>query len=223
MTQTEAKTKIRILLADDHQVLRSGLRALLSMEPDFVVVGEASNGIEAVKLTETLKPDVVVMDISMPEVDGLKAAATINELGLPAKIVILTVHADEEYLFQTLKAGASGYVHKSSADRELIDAIRTASRGEVFLYPSAIKKLLGEYLRGGNRHAAEKEPLTNREREVLKLTAEGYTNNEIAEQLVISPKTVDTYRQRIMEKLNLHHRSELIRYALKQGYLVPGE
>ncbi|MEO6197283.1 MAG: response regulator transcription factor [Dehalococcoidia bacterium] len=223
MTQAEAKAKVRILLADDHRVLRSGLRALLSMEPDFDVVGEASNGREAVQLTETLRPDVVVMDISMPEVDGLAAAAEINELGLPAKIVILTVHADEEYLFKTLKAGASGYVHKSSADRELIDAIRTASRGEVFLYPSAIKKLLGEYLRGGSKHASEKAPLTNREREVLKATAEGYTNNEIAEQLVISPKTVDTYRQRIMEKLNLHHRSELIRYALKQGYLVPGE
>lgn len=226
MTQTQAagtKTKVRILLADDHQVLRSGLRALLNMEPDFEVVGEASTGREAVKLAETLRPDVIVMDISMPEMDGLKAAEEIHNSGLQARIVILTVHADEDYLFQTLKAGASGYVHKSSADRELIDAIRTAHRGDVFLYPSAIKKLLGEYLRGGTKHADEKEPLTNREREVLKLTAEGYTNNEIAEQLVISPKTVDTYRQRIMEKLNLHHRSELIRYALKRGYLVPNE
>lgn len=221
--KTSADTKIRVLLADDHKVLRSGLRALLNMEPDLEVVGEASNGREAVKLTETLRPDVVVMDISMPEVDGLTAASEILDLGLPAKVVMLTVHADEDYLFQTLKAGASGYVHKSSADRELIDAIRTAYRGDVFLYPSAIKRLLGEYLRGGTKHADEKEPLTNREREVLKLTAEGFTNNEIAEQLVISPKTVDTYRQRIMEKLDLHHRSELIRYALKRGYLVPGD
>lgn len=223
MSQTKADAKVRILLADDHQVLRSGLRALLNMEPDFEVVGEASNGVEAVKLTETLRPDIIVMDVSMPEMDGLKAAEEINNLGLKSKIVMLTVHADEEYLFQTLKAGASGYVHKSSADRELIDAIRTANRGDVFLYPSAIKKLLGEYLRGESRETSEKEPLTNREREVLKATAEGYTNNEIAEQLVISPKTVDTYRQRIMEKLNLHHRSELIQYALKRGYLVPGD
>jgi two-component system response regulator NreC len=222
MTETETAAKIKILLADDHKVLRSGLRALLNIEPDLQVVGEASNGLEAVRLAETLRPDVIVMDISMPEMDGLKAAEEIQSAGLPAKIVILTVHADEDYLFQTLKAGASGYVHKSSADRELIDAIRTANRGEVFLYPSAIRKLLGEYLRG-NAKADEKEPLTNREREVLKATAEGYTNNEIAEQLVISPKTVDTYRQRIMEKLNLHHRSELIRYALQRGYLVPGE
>ncbi|HEY5625127.1 MAG TPA: response regulator transcription factor [Dehalococcoidia bacterium] len=223
MSQTKAEAKVRILLADDHQVLRSGLRALLNLEPDFEVVGEASNGIEAVKLTETLRPDIIVMDVSMPEMDGLKAAEEINSLGLKSRIVMLTVHADEEYLFQTLKAGASGYVHKSSADRELIDAIRTANRGDVFLYPSAIKKLLGEYLRGESRETDEKDPLTNREREVLKATAEGFTNNEIAEQLVISPKTVDTYRQRIMEKLNLHHRSELIQYALKRGYLVPGE
>src|SRR3990172_1492027 len=223
MTQEETATKIRILLVDDHKVLRSGLRALLNLEPDLEVVGEASNGREAIRLTETLRPDVVVMDISMPEMDGLKAAEEIHSLGLPARIVMLTVHADEDYLFQTLKAGASGFVHKSSADRELIDAIRTAHRGDVFLYPSAIKRLLGEYLRGGNKHAEEKEPLTNREREVLKLTAEGFTNNEIAEKLVISPKTVDTYRQRLMAKLNLHHRSELIRYALKRGYLVPGE
>jgi len=223
MSPTKADTKIRILLADDHQVLRSGLRALLNMEPDFDVVGEASNGIEAVKLAETLRPDIIVMDVSMPEMDGLKAAEEIQSLGLKAKIVILTVHADEQYLFQTLKAGASGFVHKSSADSELIDAIRTANRGDVFLYPSAIKKLLEEYLRGESRESDEKDPLTNREREVLKATVEGYTNNEIAEQLVISPKTVDTYRQRIMEKLNLHHRSELIRYALKRGYLVPGD
>ncbi len=223
MSQTKANAKIRILLADDHQVLRSGLRALLNMEPDFDVVGEASNGIEAVKLAETLRPDIIVMDVSMPEMDGLKAAEEIQNLGLQSKIVILTVHADEQYLFQTLKAGASGYVHKSSADSELIDAIRTANRGDVFLYPSAIKKLLEEYLRGESREADDKDPLTNREREVLKATVEGYTNNEIAEQLVISPKTVDTYRQRIMEKLNLHHRSELIRYALKRGYLVPGD
>jgi len=223
MTQTETGIKIRILLADDHQVLRSGLRALLNLEPDLEVVAEASDGKAAVRLTETHRPDVVVMDISMPEMDGLKAAEEIHQLGLPSKIVMLTVHGDEDYLFRTLKAGASGYVHKSSADRELIDAIRTVNRGEVFLYPSAIRKLLGEYLRGGARPPNEKEPLTNREREVLKLTAEGYTNNEIADQLVISPKTVDTYRQRIMEKLDLHHRSELIRYALKRGYLVPGE
>lgn len=215
--------KIRILLADDHQVLRSGLKALLNMEPDLDVIADVSNGKEAVDAAAELKPDVVVMDISMPEMDGLKAAEAIHNMGLPSRIVMLTVHADEDYLFQTLRLGASGYVLKSSADNELIDAIRTAHRGEVFLYPSAVKKLLTEYLKGGAHPGEENDSLTNREREVLKLTAEGYTNNEIAEQLVISPKTVDTYRQRIMEKLNLHHRSELVRYALKKGLLVAQE
>ena len=214
------ENKIRIVLADDHTILRSGLKALLNLEPDFEVVGEAANGREAVAAASRLKPDVIVMDISMPEMDGLKAAEEIQRAGLPSRIVMLTVHADEDYLFQTLRIGASGYVLKSSADRELTDAIRMANRGEVFLYPSAVKKLLREYLKGSGEGHQEHNALTSREREVLKLTAEGYTNNEIAEQLVISPKTVDTYRQRIMEKLNLHHRSELVRYALRTGMLT---
>jgi two-component system response regulator NreC len=216
--------KIRVLLADDHAVLRSGLRALLNLEPDMEVVGEAASGRQAVELAQTLQPDVIVMDISMPEMDGLAAARAIQELGLPLHVVMLTVHAEEAYLFQTLEAGASGYVLKSSADRELMDAIRAAHRGEVFLYPSAVKKVLAGYLRGGRGEGrAEMQTLTGREKEVLKLTAEGFTNQEIAEKLVISPKTVDTYRQRIMEKLNLHHRSELVRYALKTGLLAAGE
>lgn len=214
--------KIGVLLVDDHAVLRSGLRALLNLEPDLEVVGEAANGREAVELAQNLKPDVIVMDISMPEMDGLAAAKAIHEMEIPSHIVMLTVHAEEAYLFQTLQVGASGYVLKSSADRELMDAIRAAHRGEVFLYPSAIKKVLGEYLRGahGEGGKREYETLTSREKEVLKLTAEGFTNQEIAEKLVISPKTVDTYRQRIMEKLNLHHRSELVRYALKTKLLT---
>ena len=221
MTTTESK--IRILLADDHAILRSGLRALLNLESDFEVVGEASNGREAVNLAQQLQPDVVVMDISMPEMDGLQAAEEIHQIDIPARVVMLTVHADEDYLFQTLRFGASGYVLKSSADTELIDAIRTAHRGEVFLYPSAVKKLLGEYLKDDASSRRERDVLTSREREVLKLTAEGYTNNEIAEKLAISPKTVDTYRQRIMEKLNLHRRSELVQYALRKGLLVAQE
>jgi len=220
-----ADKKIRVVLADDHAVLRAGLRALLSLEADMEVVGEAGNGREAMELAQSLTPDVIVMDISMPEVDGLAAARGIHEMELPCHIVILTVHAEEDYLFQTLQMGASGYVLKSSADRELMDAIRAAHRGEVFLYPSAVKKVLGEYLKGARGEGAKREyeALTSREKEVLKLTAEGFTNQEIAEKLVISPKTVDTYRQRIMEKLNLHHRSELVRYALKTGLLTVSE
>ena len=213
------------VLADDHAVLRSGLRALLNLEPDMEVVGEASNGREAIELGQTLKPDVIVMDISMPEMDGLAATKAIHEIGLPCHIVVLTVHAEEDYLFQTLQMGASGYVLKSSADTELMNAIRAAQRGEVFLYPSAVKKVLGEYLKGarGEGGKGALEALTSREKEVLKLTAEGFTNQEIAEKLVISPKTVDTYRQRIMEKLNLHHRSQLVQYALRTGLLRAAE
>lgn len=189
------------------------------------VAGEASNGREAIELSQTLNPDVVVMDISMPEMDGLAAAKAIHELGIRCHIVMLTVHAEEDYLFQTLQMGASGYVLKSSADTELMDAIRAAQREEVFLYPSAVKKVLGEYLKGTRSEGGRGvlEALTNREKEVLKLTAEGFTNQEIAEKLVISPKTVDTYRQRIMEKLNLHHRSQLVQYALKTGLLTAAE
>ena len=216
--------KIRILLADDHAVLRSGLRALLNQEPDFEVVGEASNGREAVELAQKIKPDVIVMDISMPEMDGMRAAGEIQRLGLPSRLVMLTVHGEEDYLFQTLRLGASGYVLKSSADTDLMEAIRAAHRGDVFLYPSAVKKLLGEYLKSGAEETHQDyDVLASREKEVLKLTVEGYTNHEIAERLVISPKTVDTYRQRIMEKLNLHHRSDLVRYALRRGLLGPTE
>lgn len=216
--------KIRILLADDHAVLRSGLRALLSLEPDLQVIGEASTGAEAVDLAQRLRPDIIVMDISMPEMDGLAAAKAVQGLGIGCNIVMLTVHAEEAYVFETLQVGASGYVLKSSADRELIDAIRVAHRGEVFLYPSAIRKVLGEYAQGAQRGGRRaRNALTTREREVLKLTAEGFTNQEIAEKLMISPKTVDTYRQRIMEKLSLHHRSELVRYALKTGLVTASE
>lgn len=215
-------SKINILLVDDHAVLRSGLRALLNQEPDFEVVGEAANGIEAIKLAQKLTPDVIVMDISMPEMDGLQAAEEIQRLNLASRMVMLTVHAEEDYLFHTLRLGASGYVLKSSADTDLMEAIRAAHRGDVFLYPSAVKKLLGEYLKGGAPEMhQEYDILASREKEVLKLTAEGYTNHEIAERLVISPKTVDTYRQRIMEKLNLHHRSDMVRYALRRGLLGP--
>lgn len=213
---------IRIVLADDHAVLRSGLRALLDSEPGMKVVGEASDGKQAVELAKTLNPDVLVMDISMPNMDGLAAARAISSLELPCRVIMLTVHAEEAYLLKALQAGASGYVHKSSADRELMGAIRAANRGDVFLYPSAVKRLLTEYLRGIRKESDTDrlEVLTERERQVLQFTAEGFSNQEIANKLVLSPKTVDTYRQRIMEKLDLHHRSELIRYALKTGLLV---
>ncbi|MCC6174726.1 MAG: response regulator transcription factor [Chloroflexi bacterium] len=220
-----ARPRIRVLLADDHPILRSGLRLLLGAEPDLEVVGEANNGVEAVAQTERLRPDVVVMDIAMPGMSGLEATRRISQLGTGARVLILTVHAEEQYLLPVVQAGGSGYVLKSQADTDLLKAIRSVHRGEVFLDQPAQKMLLEDYL---DRVKAGKESdsyqtLSEREREVLKFTAAGYTAQEIAERLVLSPKTVDTYRQRVMDKLNLHHRAELVKYALRRGLLQSGD
>lgn len=214
---------IRILLVDDHAVLRAGLRALLNAEPDFEVVGEAGDGREAIEQAERLRPDIVVMDLAMPVMGGLEATRVITSRLAGIRVLALTMHAEEQYLLQLLRDGGSGYVLKRSADHELIDAIRTVSRGDAYLYPGAIKLVLAEYARDGRR-VSERRPhdLSEREEVVLKLTAEGYTNHEIGERLCISPKTVDTYRQRIMEKLDLHHRAELVHFAVDHGMLQAG-
>jgi two-component system response regulator NreC len=215
--------RITVLLADDHAVLRAGLRALLNAEPDLDVVGEAGDGVEAVRLAKALRPAVVVMDISMPLKDGLQATREISA-ALPAtRVLVLTMHAEEQYLLGVLEAGGSGYVLKRSADTELITAIRAVARGEAFLYPSAAALLLGAYRRGEHPPRPGEERLSEREIDVLRLTAEGFSNTEIGSQLYLSPKTVDTYRQRIMIKLGLHHRSELVHYALRAGLLTGGE
>ncbi|HEX8246101.1 MAG TPA: response regulator transcription factor [Longimicrobium sp.] len=211
---------IRILLVDDHAVLRAGLRALLEAEPGFLVVGEAGTGEEGVMKARQLLPDVVVMDLSMPGAGGLEAVREISAMGREIRTLVLTMHGEEEHLLPVLEAGGSGYVNKRSADEELIEAIRTVASGEVFLYPSGAKLLL----RGLKQKAqpGEEDPLeklTDREREVLGFTVEGFSSSEIGKKLFISPKTVDTYRARIMEKLNLHHRSELVRFALQTGLL----
>lgn len=211
---------IRILLVDDHAVLRAGLKALLDAEDDLRVVGEAGTGEEAIEKVKLMKPDVVVMDLSMPGIGGLEATKKIAELGLGTKVLVLTVHAEEEYLLPVLEAGGSGYVTKTSADIDLIQAIRTVSRDEVFLYPSATRLLLRRYKQAEeDRKESPLALLSEREREVLAQTAEGYSSAEIGKRLFISPKTVDTYRSRIMEKLKLNHRSELVRFALRTGLL----
>jgi two-component system response regulator NreC len=212
--------RIRIVVADDHAVLRAGLRALLNAEPDMEVVGEAANGREAVERAEELRPDVIVMDLSMPLMGGLDATKQIKEKGLPTRVLVLTVHAEQQYLLPVLQAGGAGYVLKQAADTELIQAIRTVHRGEAFLYPAAANLLIEDYRRRVIRSEDEFDGLSEREREVLKLTAEGFSSQEIADKLIISAKTVDTYRQRIMDKLDIHHRSELIRYALRKGLLT---
>jgi len=210
---------IRILLVDDHLVLRAGLKALLDAEKDMRVVGEAGTGEEAIEKARGLKPDVVVMDLSMPGVGGLEATRQIAEAG-QARVLVLTMHSEEEYLLPVLEAGGSGYVKKTSADEDLTNAIRTVARDEVFLYPNAAKLLLqGFRVRGEDDQPDPLEKLTERERDVLAMTPEGYSSSEIGEKLFISPKTVDTYRSRIMEKLGLHHRSELVRFALNTGLL----
>lgn len=211
---------VRILLVDDHAVLRAGLRALLEAEPGFQVVGEAGTGEEGVRLAGQTRPDVVVMDLSMPGMGGLEAVRQIAALDQGARVLVLTMHGEEEHLLPVLEAGGSGYVTKKSADEELIEAIHTVARGDVFLYPSGAKLLL----RGLKAKAepGEDDPLdrlTEREREVLSYTVEGFSSSEIGKKLFISPKTVDTYRARIMEKLGLRHRSELVRFALRKGLL----
>lgn len=210
---------IRILLVDDHAVLRAGLRALLEAEGGLEVVGEAATGEDGYAMAERLRPDVVVMDLSMPGMGGLEATRKLNELG-GIRVLVLTMHGEEEHLLPVLEAGGSGYVNKRSADEELIEAIHTVARGDVFLYPNAAKLLLQGFRGKGERGDEDPlEKLTDREREVLGYTAEGFSSAEIGKKLFISPKTVDTYRSRIMEKLGLHHRSELVRFALQQGLL----
>lgn len=211
---------IRILLVDDHAMFRAGIRALIDAEERLDVVGEASNGDEAVDRVRELKPDVVVMDLSMPGSSGLDATRRIRALGIATQILVLTVHAEEEYLVPVVEAGASGYLTKTSADTDLLEAIRMVARGQVYLPPAAATLLLRRYQQSEAESGPGLEDLSPREQEVLSLTAEGYSSREIGEKLFISPKTVDTYRARIMQKLGLSHRSEVVRFALKVGLLT---
>jgi len=211
---------ISVLLADDHAMFRSGLKALLAEEASIEVIGEAATGDEAVDQTRKLRPQVVVMDLSMPGSDGLEATRRIAALDLDTNVLVLTVHAEEEYLVPVVQAGASGYLTKTSADRDLVEAIRVVARGEVYLPPQATKLLLQEYKAAeSDEDTGKLQQLSSREQEVLALTAEGFSSREIGKKLFISPKTVDTYRSRIMKKLGLDHRSELVRFALRVGLL----
>lgn len=215
-------SKIRVLIADDHAIVREGLRALLEAQADIEVVGEATNGEEAVNQTKEIQPDIVLMDITMPRMSGLEATRQIKEQCPEVKILVLTMHESDEYFFKMLDAGASGYFVKGGSSAELISALRVVWHGDVFLYPTLAKKLLSEYLQRV-RAGHDKESydgLTNREREIVKLIAEGRTNQEIADLLVLSVATVQTHRARTMAKLGLHSRTELVKYALKRGYIT---
>jgi DNA-binding NarL/FixJ family response regulator len=214
--------KTRILLADDHEVVRSGLRMVLDEVPDLEVVAEAGDGAEAVKTALAEGVDLAVLDVSMPRMTGLQAAAELSRREPKMRVLMLSMHDDERYFFEALKAGASGYVLKTAANRDLIEACRAAMRGEPFLYPAAVTALIRDYLeRAQSGEATPKDPLTPRELEVVKLIAEGHTSEEIAGQLFISKKTVDRHRANVLEKLGMRNRVELTRYAIRRGLVEP--
>jgi DNA-binding NarL/FixJ family response regulator len=209
--------KARILLADDHAVVRRGLRLVLDAEPDLQVVAEAGDGREALEIAASETVDLAVLDVSMPRLTGLQVARELSARRPELPILILSMHDNEEYLFEALRAGASGYVLKAAADHDLIEACRSALRGETFLYPRAVKALVREFLDSGETG----DPLTPRELEVVKLIAEGYTSRAIGEELVISEKTVERHRSNILEKLGMRDRVELTRYAIRRGLVEP--
>jgi DNA-binding NarL/FixJ family response regulator len=212
---------IRVVLADDHAVVRAGLRAVLGTARDIEVVGEARNGDEAVGYAERLKPDVVVMDLTMDHKDGIEATKEIVAKEIPTRVLVLTMHAEEDYLIPLLEAGAAGYLMKNVADRELVDAVRMVASGDMYVRGSAAR-LLAKGLTKKDPAQADRErfeKLTERERTVLRMVAEGYSAPEIGEKLLISAKTVDTYKQRINEKLGLSHRADYVKLALKLGLI----
>jgi DNA-binding NarL/FixJ family response regulator len=214
--------KTRVLLADDHAVVRRGLRLVLEAEPDLQVIAEVGDGAAAVRRALEDDVDLVVIDITMPRMTGLQAARELHRRRPALRILMLSMHENERYLYEALKAGASGYVLKTVADRDLVEACRAAIRGERFLYPGAMTPLIADYLhRARNDQALPENPLTAREQEVVKLVAEGYTNRQIADALVISEKTVERHRANILEKLGMRDRVELTRYASRHGLIEP--
>ncbi len=214
--------KTRVLIADDHPIVRRGVRAVLAAEPDLEVVAEAEDGAGAVQRVVEGGVDLALLDITMPRMTGLQAAYEIGRRAEGVRVLILSMHEDEQYCFEALKAGASGYVIKAAADRDLVHACRAAMRGEPFLYPGALAALIGDYLeRAREAQDGYGGPLTPRELEVVKLIAEAYTNEQIAEALVISRKTVERHRANILEKLGMRDRVELTRYAIRRGLIVP--
>lgn len=213
---------ITVILVDDHAVVRAGLKAVLGSAKDIQVIGEGANGKDALSLASRLDPDVIVMDLSMAEMDGAEATRELVAHKTRGRVLILTMHAEDSYLIPLLEAGASGYLVKSAADRELVDAVRAVAKGDVYMQPSAARALASNIQRKAE-HADERtkyEKLTEREQNVLRLVARGFSAPEIGEKLFISPKTVDTYKQRINEKLGLNHRSDYVDFALKLGLMT---
>ena len=216
--------EIKLLLVDDHEVVRTGLRMLLESQPDMIIIDEADSGEKACKLAKIHNPDVVVMDITLPDISGIEATRRLKQACPDISIVALTIHEDEQYFFKMLSAGASAYVPKRAAPEDLINAIRLAHAGEIYIYPSLAGALVRDFLdRNGNNRIdnVTLSKLTPREGEVFELLAEGFSNEEIADKLVISKHTVARHRENIMGKLNLHNRSELVKYAIRKGIISP--
>jgi DNA-binding NarL/FixJ family response regulator len=214
--------KTRTLLADDHPVVRRGLRELLDAEPDFEVVGEAEDGVAAVSQALNNDVELAILDVTMPRLTGLQAAAELAQRRPELRVLMLSMHDNEEYFFQALQAGASGYVLKSVVDRDLVEACRATMRGEPFVYPGAVQALIRDYIaRVQSGEEPVSDPLSRRESEVLKLIAEGHTAKEIAGLLVISEKTVDRHRANVLEKLGVRNRVDLTRYAIRRGLIAP--
>lgn len=213
--------KIRVLVADDHAIVREGVRMILARENDIEVVGEAGDGQQALEQVGKLRPQVVIMDISMPAMGGIEATQRIRAQYADVQVLALTMHEDETYVFQLLRAGAAGYVLKRAAAQDLVQAVRAAARGEAFLYPSVARKVVEDYLRRveAGEERERYDGLTSREKEILTLIAQGLSNQQIAGQLYISIKTVQTHRAHILEKLGLHDRTELVRYAIRKGLI----
>jgi len=213
--------KIKIMIADDHTIVRQGMKKLLETYPELQVVGESQDGDETVELVKKLLPDIVIMDISMPGLNGLDATRQIKKRAPEVKILILTMHAEKEYIFKILQSGASGYLLKGSAIDELVTAIHAVDRGESYLSPPVSKSIIEDYVGGGakSRSPMKSQPLTTREREVLQLIAEGHTSKSIATRLSLSSKTIETHRSHIMQKLNIHNAAGLIRYAIQRGWV----
>lgn len=214
--------KVRLLLVDDHPIVRSGMRMLFQAESDLEIVGEADGGAEAIVAVQRLRPDVVIMDVAMPGMNGIEATRRIKEIAPETAVLALTMHEDEQYFFEMLKAGASGYIPKRAAPDDLVAAVRVVAQGNVFLYATLARFLMKDM---GEQDvvaedAVDDEQLTVREREVLACIADGMTSREIAEQLVISVKTVERHRENIMAKLDIHNRVELVKYAMRKGIIA---
>jgi DNA-binding NarL/FixJ family response regulator len=214
--------KTRILLADDHAIVRQGLRLILDGQPDMEIVAEAGDGAAAVQLAQEVKPHLAVLDVSMPRMTGIQAAHQLSRVAPDVRVLMLSMHDNEQYFFEALRAGASGYVLKSAVDRDLVEGCRAAMRGEPFFYAGAVRALVRDHLeraRQGERLSGD--PLTERESEIVKLIAEGHTSRQIADLLVISERTVERHRENILEKLDMRDRVELTRYAIRRGLIEP--